>query len=129
MNPHKQILIVDDDERVRFVLENALVRMDEEYKIVTAANGHEALGYAQQEHFDLIITDLRMPEVDGIELTASIKAIDGAVAIIWVTAYGCHTVREQANELEIWGCLDKPLEINEIRQAVREALSTLDSAA
>ena len=122
MKNFKRILVVDDDERVLLVFHDALMRLGCEFEIVTARNGREALEKAREAPFDLIITDLRMPDVDGIALTEAIREIDLEVAVIWMTAYGCHAMRAEAARLAVYRCLDKPVEIGEIRDAVRQAL-------
>jgi DNA-binding NtrC family response regulator len=127
MSVCKRILIVDDDERVLWVLHDALARVEDRYEIVTARSGREALSQFGEQPFDLVITDLRMPDMDGIELTEAIKALDSDAAVIWITAYGSHEVRDKLARLAVCDCLDKPLEITEIRQAVRDALQATES--
>ena len=127
MDTSKRILVVDDDERVLFVFHDALVKLGSEYDIVTARNGRAALEQAGETPFDLIITDLRMPDVDGVGLTEAIRALNSDVIVIWMTAYGCHRVRAEAARLAVYRCLDKPLEIGEIRDTVREALGAIES--
>jgi DNA-binding NtrC family response regulator len=127
MSVFKRILIVDDDERVLFVLQHTLMRMNNGYEVVTCRSGHEVLDQCKERPFDLVVTDLRMQDMNGIELTEAIKALDSGAAVIWITAYGCYKVRDEAARLAVCACLDKPLEIAEIRQAVREALETTES--
>ena len=127
MNVRKRILIVDDDERVLWVLHDALVRVEDGYEVVTARSGREALHEFGKQPFDLVITDLRMPGMDGVELTRAIRALDPGAAVIWITAYGSHEVRDELARLAVYDCLDKPLEIAEIRQVVREALEATES--
>ena len=122
----KRILVVDDDERVLFVFHDALVRLGNEYEIVTARNGREALKKVGEAPFDLIITDLRMPDIDGIALTEAIRDSSSSVSVIWMTAYGCHTLKAEAARLAVHRCLDKPLEISEIRKTAREALQAAE---
>lgn len=126
MNTCKRILVVDDDDRVLFVLHHTLTRVDNKYEVVTAKNGHEAVDSFKEQPFELVITDLRMRDMDGIELTKAIRALDDSTVVIWITAYGCHNVRDEMTRLRVYGCLDKPLEIAEIRQAVREALEATE---
>lgn len=123
----KRILIVDDDERVLFVLHDALARVEDGYEVVTSRSSHEALDQFKKRPFDLVVTDLRMQDMNGIELTEAIRALDPGAAVIWITAYGSHEVREEAARLEVYDCLDKPLEIAEIRQAVWDALQATES--
>ena len=122
MKNFKRILVVDDDERVLLVFHDALMRLGCEFEIVTARNGREALEKAREAPFDLIITDLRMPDVDGIALTEAIREMDTGVVVIWMTAFGCHTFRDEAARLAVYRCLDKPVEIGEIREAACQAL-------
>ena len=122
MNVRKRILIVDDDEQVLFVLHRILARTDGGYEIVTARNGQEALKNATETRFDLLITDLRMPDMGGVTLTKAITALNTSTIVIWMTAYGCNLSRADAKRLGIYRCLDKPVEIGEIRQVVQETL-------
>jgi two-component system response regulator HydG len=118
----KHILIVDDDERVLFVLHRALTGLGDGYEVVSAESGREALSKARETPFDLLITDLRMVDMSGMELTEAIKALNPKTAVLWVTAYGCHRVASEAARLSVYKCLDKPLKIAKIRRVVRQAL-------
>jgi DNA-binding NtrC family response regulator len=124
MDTHKRILVVDDDERVLFVFHDTLVRLGAEYEIVTARSGRQALDKARELPFDLVITDLRMPDVGGVELTEAIRASNSTTVVIWMTAYGCHRFSTEAARLAVYRCLDKPLEVGEIRRIVWQALKT-----
>jgi DNA-binding NtrC family response regulator len=126
MSVRKRILIVDDDEQVLFVLDKTLSRKDNKYEITAARNGREALKNAMATRFDLLITDLRMPGMGGVALTEAIAALNVGTVVIWMTAYGCNLSRSDAKRLGIYRCLDKPVEIGEIRQAVREALEAAE---
>ena len=121
-NNYKHILIVDDDPRVLLVLKATLERLDDRYRIKSADNGREALARAENQPFDLIITDVRMPVMDGIQLAEKIRAFRSDVALIWITAHGCHRLEAERKKLNIYRCLEKPLKIDEIRQAALEAL-------
>jgi DNA-binding NtrC family response regulator len=118
----KRILVVDDDERVLFVLHDTLIRLGSGYEIVTAQSGYEALDKAREVPFDLIITDLRMPGMDGVELTEAVRTLSPGTVVIWITAYGSQETNAEAQRLGVYRCLDKPLEVTEIRQIAREAL-------
>jgi YesN/AraC family two-component response regulator len=118
----KRLLIVDDEERVLFVLRRALQALDDDYVVLTAPNGRRALERARQVPVHLVITDLIMPDLDGVELTEEIRSLAPQAAVIWMTAYGCHSFEAAAERLGVHRCVEKPLEIHEIRQAVRDAL-------
>jgi DNA-binding NtrC family response regulator len=121
MSEHR-ILVVDDDERVLFVLRRTLLAFQNGYEIVTTLDGREALDRAKEVPFDLLITDLKMPGMDGITLTQAIRDLNSGTVVVWITAYGCAQVSDEATRLSVHECLEKPLRIDEIRRVVREAL-------
>lgn len=124
MTKHKRILIADDDPRVLLILRTTLERMKNGYRIVAARDGTEALHKVAAQPFDLVVTDVRMPGIDGIELVEAIRASKLNMAVIWITAYGCNKLQAECDRLDVYCCLDKPLRIGEIRQAALEALKT-----
>ena len=126
MSEHR-ILVVDDDERVLFVLRRTLLAFQNGYEIVTALDGREALNKAKEVPFDLLITDLKMPGMDGITLTQAIRDLNSGTVVVWITAYGCAQVSDEATRLSVHECLEKPLRIDEIRRVVREALDNSKS--
>jgi DNA-binding NtrC family response regulator len=120
----RRILIVDDDERVLFVLHHALVRLSREYDVMTARNAHEALDEIKKMPFDLVISDLKMRGMDGVELTEAVRTLSPSTIVVWITAYGGEQTDAEAQRLGVYRCLDKPVEVDEIRQVVREALTS-----
>jgi DNA-binding NtrC family response regulator len=122
----KRILLVDDEESVLFVLYNGLLRLDDGYdvEVEKARDAREALEKLRGSPFDLMVTDLRLPGMDGVELTKAAREMDSDIVVIWITAYDCHKARRDAERLGVYRCLDKPLEIDEIRAIVREAFDT-----
>ncbi len=117
------ILIVDDEERVLFVLRNALTKLEDGFEVVTAATAVEGLRKAEDVSFDLIITDLIMPDMDGIEFTERLRERDDSPAVVWMTAYGCPSFQDDADRLGVYRCIEKPLEIGEFRRVARQALT------
>ncbi len=124
MGSLRQILVVEDDDWLLFVLRDILKRI-EGSEILTARNYQEAWAVLEGSSPDLLITDLRLPDVSGIDLTRQVVKDGRGVVVIWITAYGCHEVIQEAEELEVYRCLNKPLKVGRIRQIVREALETL----
>jgi CheY-like chemotaxis protein len=122
MTAHKRILIVDDEAMVLFIFSDTLQALGNGYEIVTAQSGVEALDQFRKAPFDLVITDLSMPGMDGVQLTEAIKTLNSHTVVIWITAYGCHNVSSDAERLKIQCCRDKPLEVSEILQMTKEAL-------
>jgi DNA-binding NtrC family response regulator len=120
----KRILIVDDEPKVLFVLEHALAFFADGAEVQAFASSREALEYAARTPCDLVITDPRQPDMDGITFTAALLSLPNNPIVIWMTAYGCCAVREEAYRLGVYRCLEKPLEITAIRRIVREALES-----
>lgn len=127
MTKPTRILIADDDPAVLFVVQAVLARLEDSYDIMTARNGSEALGLCEDEPFALVITDVKMPGVDGVTLVKAIRSNKTPTAVIWMTAYGCDQLRAAGERLDVYRCLDKPLRIDVIRQAALEALRDLDN--
>jgi len=116
------VLIVDDDECVLFVLRQALARSVAGREIVAASSGHEALAQINRLELDLLITDIRLPGPSGIELTEALRREHQDTPVIWITAYGGTEADLQSHRLGVYRYLHKPLEIDLIRAAVRDAL-------
>ena len=122
MSAHKRVLVVDDEDKILFVVRHALSRLGEDCQVETACNGRQALEIARTIPFDLVVTDLRMPELDGIALTEALRELDPDPQVIWMTAYHCRAHEAEMERLGVCCCLDKPIEIGEIRRVVGEAL-------
>ena len=75
-----QLLVIDDDAVTRELLTEVL--QSEGYHVVACDSGSNALQRAEREHFDLAVTDVRMPEMDGIAVTRALKARDPAIQVI-----------------------------------------------
>ena len=115
-----KILIVDDEEGIREILSRYLSKQG--YAVVTAQNGKEGIETFKKEEFDLVISDIRMPEMDGVAFLNLIKKSDPDVEVIMVTAY---ETMESAIESLRKGAYDyiiKPFSIEKIAITVEKAL-------
>lgn len=83
----EKLLIVDDEPDMLKLL-SMIIREKTPYEAVTTNNPHEALELAKQGGFTLVITDLKMPGLDGIELLEAVKRVDADIPVIFITAYG-----------------------------------------
>jgi DNA-binding NtrC family response regulator len=122
MIEHKRILIVDDDERVLLIMRATLENLRNGTVVATAGNGKEALAKIKEEPFDLVISDIRMPGMGGVELVEAIRELGMHTSVIWITAYGYDKLEADRERLDVSLCLEKPLRIEKIRQAALEAL-------
>jgi nitrogen regulation protein NR(I) len=114
------ILIVDDDKSIRYSLKRM---MEENYTILTAQNGEEALNQVRENPPDLVIMDVKMPGRNGIEVLKEIKSIDPKSLVIIMTAYG---TTETAIEAMKYGAFDyilKPFPVPQMKALVERAIS------
>lgn len=118
-----RILIVDDEPKVAFFFQKNLEFSESGYIVNAVNSGPEALEELKKERYDLLITDLRMPKMNGLELLRHVRQVSPETQTILLTAYGTDAVWEEAKQLETFRALSKPLKIAELLTAVREALT------
>lgn len=116
----KNILLVDDHKSFRDSLAKVLV--GEGYKVFAAMNGEEALDILRQEHINLILTDLKMPKMDGVELLQVAKTIHPEVEVILITGFGTVDTAVTAMKDGAFDYIQKPFKPREIIKLVRKAL-------
>ena len=124
MNSHR-IMIVDDDPHVLSSLERLLLR--DNYQVFKADNAYEALTQLEKEPVDLIISDLRMPDMSGLELLTQVKARFPDIIRIILTGYAeIESIISAINQGEVYRFLTKPWNDFEIRFAIKQALERRD---
>src|SRR2546425_7167923 len=113
------VLIVDDDAGVREALH---LLLDEEYAVMDAAHGRTALSMVRAERVDLVLLDILMPEIDGLEILQELKALEPDLPVIMLT--GVKTVRTTVAAMKLGASdyLTKPFQEEELRAAIRRAL-------
>lgn len=114
------ILIVDDEKDTCLLLSHVLER--EGYTVDTAHSGNEALSLLKKKKVALVITDLKMPEMGGMELLREARKLKSKAKFIMMTAYGEIETYLDAINLGVFDYLNKPIEISEVRNAVKKAL-------
>ena len=118
----RRILIVDDEQKVAFFLSQALERSNQNYHVTIAHSGEEAMQYLVETEVDLLVTDLRMPGISGLELVRWARANSPTTRTILITAYGSREVEAEAHRLQTDHYIAKPFAIDVFTQAVQEAL-------
>ncbi len=116
------ILIVDDDKSMREFLELILKR--ERYNVTCAKDGADALLLLKESFFDLILTDLMMPAINGLELLKKAKELHPDVKIIMITAFGTIETAIEAIKLGAYDYITKPFNIDDLRLRIRRALES-----
>ena len=118
-----RILIVDDDSGFLNGLKVTLVSNG--YQVVAARDGYEALKIVQAalrgpEPIELMITDLRMPGLDGVKLIRSVRELNHGIRTVLITAYGNDTVRSKIRDLGNCGYIEKPFAPEALVQMIEE---------
>lgn len=114
----KKILIAEDEEIMRITLKDGLSK--EGYHVIAAADGRKGLEQFRQYDFDVVIADLRMPKLDGIQLLKEVKRLSPETAVIVITAYGTIETAVQAMKLGAYDYLTKPLLMEELLMMVEK---------
>jgi len=112
---------VDDDEVIRNLLIDTLTTMG--YQTWGAANGEEALAALNQKKVDIVITDVKMPKVDGVRLLKKIKEIQPDLPVLIITAYSFAYGQDQALKSGADGFLAKPFRIGKMEELIKTALT------
>ena len=113
----KSILIIDDDKLILMTLKRVLKR--EGYNVITALNGQTALRRIEEDNFDLIISDIKMPNMDGIETVKKIREFlarhhKTPIPELFITGYAKEDVYQKALELHTAGYIEKPFDLKEL---------------
>ncbi len=114
------IVVVDDEEDMRSFLEIMLSR--EGYGVKTFASAITGLEYLKENRFDLVITDLRMPEMDGVELLKAIRKFNTDAPVIMITAYASVDTAIEAMKFGAYDYFNKPFNVEEVKVNIRKAL-------
>ena len=109
----EKVLIVDDEENARIGLKKLLSR--EGYQVDAVANGFEALEHLDRDTVDLVITDINMPEMNGLVFLRELNRTHPTTSVIMVTAYGGVESYLEAMNLGAFEYLNKPVKLDELR--------------
>ncbi|MDY6822280.1 MAG: response regulator [Thermodesulfobacteriota bacterium] len=122
MEENNTILIVDDEERIISSLARLMKR--EGYQMFSALSGEEGLKVLQKEHIGVVVSDLMMPEMDGIAFFENVARLNGDVVQILLTGHATlENVMESINRLNVFGFLKKPWDYEELKGYVRRAFA------
>ena len=116
----KKILVVDDEQDVRETLESVLAKLD--YDPLVAAGGKEALDIIRKNKIDIVLSDLYMPEMDGIELLKRVKTENRNIVFLMITAHPTIETAVDAIKKGAYDYLTKPFHIDEVKMKLNRAL-------
>lgn len=108
--------MVDDEENARIALSKILTR--EGYEVASASNGNEALNYLRSKEVELIITDINMPEMNGMSFLRELNRSHPASNVIMITAYGEVESYVEAMNLGAFEYINKPLKVDDLKKII-----------
>ena len=115
-----RILVADDEEIIREACERIMRRAG--HQVLVAADGRQALEYLKNECFDLLLLDIKMPGIDGLEIMNIIKRERCGVKVVVITGHGTNDTAARAALAGASGFLTKPFSPNQLRQEVKRAM-------
>jgi DNA-binding NtrC family response regulator len=119
----RRILVVDDEQFMVHTLARILEMMG--YEVLCAYGGREAFRICLAQDVDLVVTDLHMPDMSGLELLTSVKSHNPLIPVILVTGYGIENARESAGKWKADGFLGKPFKVADLQRLIEQTLASL----
>src|SRR6516225_1789279 len=119
-----KILVVDDEHLIRWSLEQNLMKQG--YEVLTAGNGDEALKLVRGEQPELVLLDIHMPGISGLEVLEKIKEYDDDIIVIMVTAHGGLETAVNAMRMGAYDYINKPFNLDEMSLVIKKALENSD---
>ena len=111
------ILVIDDDERVRTLLRNILLFGG--YRVIEASDGESGMRHLEKGGFDMVLTDLGMPGMNGWEVTKLIKTRIPQLPVALITGWGTNLDEKKIKESGVDWIIGKPFQVNEILETVK----------
>ncbi len=115
-----RVLVIEDDLEMRSLLEDFM--QEEGFEVRSANNGSEALRIMARNEFELVITDVRMPGLSGLDILPGIKKLQPHSTIIVITAFGSEEVYRRAMDRGADGYLEKPISLEKLRIMIKKLL-------
>ncbi len=119
----KTILVVDDEKMILRLATEALESLGDEFKVNTALSGKEAVQFLEAGNVDLVLTDLKMPEMDGYELLSFMSKKFRHIPVVAMTGYGSPEIAKRLKQKGVVHYLEKPFEVDELREIASQILS------
>lgn len=120
LQEHLKILIIDDDPSIRNML--SIVLKKQGYEVSAAHNGENAMDFLKKGAFDLVISDIKMPDISGIELLKKIKTLNSGIPVIMITAYASANDAVEAMKLGAEDYITKPFNLDELKIIIERAI-------
>jgi CheY-like chemotaxis protein len=118
----RKVLVVDDEETLTWSMTKTLAKDTGQYEIIIANTGTDALNILEKGPIDVVVTDIRMPDINGLDLLSRIREKYPSTKVIIMTAYGSPEVQKEATRRGSYFYLEKPFEISDVRTLILKAL-------
>jgi CheY-like chemotaxis protein len=117
-NSVARLLIAEDEDTLSYFLRQSLEDSRPPFKVEVVGAGDEALKKVVAEEFDLMLVDLRLPDMDGVSLIRAVRQFDPFMKVIVMTAYGSPEAERQVKELGVHGYVTKPFVVEEMKKMI-----------
>jgi len=118
LNHNKTVLVVDDEEVIR----DFFIRTLTGYKVLIASSGEEALNIIKKDRPDLVLLDIKMPGIDGIETLRKIKEFDSSIVVVMLSAFSTLETNITAARLGAYTSIAKPFDLEEMKSIIKVAM-------
>jgi len=119
-----RILVIEDEEQVRNLLSAILIKGG--HKIETASDGHKGIKIFKEKEFDLVFTDLGMPEISGWQVAENIKGVDKNVPVVLITGWNIELEEREIKDKCVDLVIQKPFEVDHVLNIVQEGIILRD---
>ena len=117
-----KILIIEDEAAIRRVLVKILSEENKQYQVKEAADGLQGVEMIKDEDFDLVLCDIKMPKMDGVEVLEAVKKINPEIPMVMISGHGDLETAVQTMRMGAYDYISKPPDLNRLLNAVRNAL-------
>jgi DNA-binding NtrC family response regulator len=118
-----RLLIAEDEDTLSYFLRQSLEDSTPPFKVEVVAGGDEALKRVVSNRFDLMIVDLRLPDMDGLSLIKAVRQFDPFMKVIVMTAYGSPETEKEVRTLGIHGFVTKPFVVEEMKRMITRVVT------
>lgn len=118
----KKVLIVDDEKSLLLSIQAGFEAYKDRFQLFTAENGKIAINILESNAIDLVVTDIRMPEMDGFELLVYMNTRFQSIPVLVMSAYGTREIQGKFESIGIIGFLDKPVDFDDLVKSIDEGL-------
>jgi DNA-binding NtrC family response regulator len=118
-----RLLIAEDEDTLSYFLRQSLEDSSPSFKVEVVGAGDEALKRVVAGHFDLIVVDLKLPDMDGVSLIKAVRQFDPFMKVIVMTAYGSPEAEREVRKLGVHGFVTKPFVIEDMRRMIARTVA------